>query len=132
MHQIISRREFVTVTKYVRGFYWIDDPGSGFSFPCDADGNLDMATMSPEALDNLLLALTDERVAYSGVEEQDWSYTEPAVLRCDCGEHVSLDGFTCTCERCGADYNSSGQRLAPRSQWGEETGESLGDILRIP
>ncbi len=36
-----------------------------------------------------------------------------------------------TCDRCGADYNSSGQMLADRSQWGEETGESLADILRI-
>lgn len=37
--------------------------------------------------------------------------------------------FTNTCE-CGADYNMSGQMLAPRHQWGEETGESADDILR--
>ena len=30
---------------------------------------------------------------------------------------------------CEADYNSSGQRLAPREQWGWDTGESLGEIL---
>ena len=58
-------------------------------------------------------------------------YVEPAVLRCDCGHNLQLYAFTNTCERCGRDYNSSGQGLAPRSQWGEETGESLGDILRI-
>ncbi len=33
-----------------------------------------------------------------------------------------------TCD-CGRDYNAFGQILAPRSQWGEETGESLSDIL---
>lgn len=33
-----------------------------------------------------------------------------------------------TCE-CGAEYNSAGQRLAPREQWGEETGESYADIV---
>lgn len=43
---------------------------------------------------------------------------------------VTLQGFTNTCD-CGADYNGSGQRLAPRSQWGEETGESVSDILDI-
>jgi hypothetical protein len=41
---------------------------------------------------------------------------------------VVLDGFTCPCE-CGADYNSSGQLLSHRSQWGEETGESASDIM---
>ncbi len=51
---------------------------------------------------------------------------------CDvCGTEVELGHFTCTCDKCGADYNWGGQRLASRSQWGEETGESLSDILKI-
>lgn len=32
-------------------------------------------------------------------------------------------------EPCNTDYNSSGQRLAPRSQWGWDTGETLDEIL---
>jgi len=32
------------------------------------------------------------------------------------------------CE-CGRDYNMSGQLLAPRAQWGEDTGESPSEIL---
>lgn len=32
-------------------------------------------------------------------------------------------------DRCARDYNSSGQLLAPREQWGWDTGESLSDIL---
>lgn len=48
-----------------------------------------------------------------------------------CGVTVELGHFTCTCE-CGADYNWNGSRLAPREQWGYETGESLEDILNIP
>lgn len=52
------------------------------------------------------------------------------TLFCVCGKAVGLDGFTNECE-CGRDYNSSGQLLAPRSQWGEETGEHPADILRI-
>ena len=59
-------------------------------------------------------------------------YGSPAIGRCECGAEVELGGFTNTCERCHADYNSSGQRLAPREDWGDETGESLPDILRIP
>jgi hypothetical protein len=45
------------------------------------------------------------------------------VVRCDCGDEVECRNFTNTCDHCGADYNISGSRLAPREQWGEETGE---------
>jgi len=63
-------------------------------------------------------------------ETIEYSHVVPGytLVECDCGEEVYCDGFTNTCE-CAADYNSSGQRLAPREQWGEETGESLADIL---
>ena len=47
-----------------------------------------------------------------------------------CGTDLWVDtrNFTNTCE-CGADYNGYGQLLAPREQWGEETGETVSDIL---
>ena len=44
-----------------------------------------------------------------------------------CGHWMTCDAFTVTCDHCGADYNMSGQRLAPREQWGEETGEHWTD-----
>jgi len=55
---------------------------------------------------------------------------DPAIGICDqCGRRVTLHGsFDCICE-CGAEYTLFGQRLAPRSQWGYETGESLSDII---
>ena len=56
-------------------------------------------------------------------------WNEYAVIICpDCGRRVTLHGFTNTCE-CGADFNAEGAKLAPRSQWGEETGETASDIL---
>ena len=71
------------------------------------------------------------------IQESEWRettqaevYKVPRIGLCQCGEEVILDHFTNTCE-CGRDYNRSGQELAPREQWGEETGESLSDILRI-
>jgi hypothetical protein len=51
---------------------------------------------------------------------------EVTVVKCDCGDKVWCPEFTQTCS-CGADYNMSGQRLAPRDQWGEETGEHWSD-----
>lgn len=51
-------------------------------------------------------------------------------IKCEqCGKKVVCDGFTNTCS-CGADYNWNGTRLAPREQWGEETGEHPADIAR--
>ena len=63
------------------------------------------------------------------VDELRWErgYTE---VKC-CGAWLLCDRFTNTCERCHADYNGSGQLLAPREQWGEETGESVADILAV-
>jgi predicted Zn-ribbon and HTH transcriptional regulator len=49
-------------------------------------------------------------------------------ITCCCME-MCCDGFTNTCEVCRADYNGSGHLLAPRCQWGEETGECAADIL---
>jgi len=54
---------------------------------------------------------------------------DPVVVKC-CGHEIRCVAFTNTCSVCGADYNMSGQRLAPRSQWGEETGETAEEILR--
>lgn len=45
------------------------------------------------------------------------------VVRCgSCRREVECDCFTNTCV-CGQEYNFAGQHLAPRSYWGEETGE---------
>lgn len=56
----------------------------------------------------------------------------PEGLQCDCGRFLDWAGFgrDYSCDRCGREYNSGGQDLAPRSQWGEETGEHPADIDR--
>lgn len=51
------------------------------------------------------------------------------LIKCDCGEEVVCARMTNTCA-CGADYNMSGQRLAPREQWGAETGEHPADVAQ--
>lgn len=48
-----------------------------------------------------------------------------------CGEWIECRHFTNTCDHCNADYNQSGDRLAPREQWGEETGETWHDIIDL-
>jgi hypothetical protein len=50
---------------------------------------------------------------------------------CSCGRRVDLHSFTNSCD-CGAEFNSFGQPLSDRSQWGMETGEHPADVARIP
>ncbi len=165
--RLISRRQRVLTITHTRDFSYIDpngtDSGAGCSFPCDKDGNVDLASLHPCAVDNYNQALSGfnhhivgamyhtvrdaegdvtyipfyctgrwetQTVRDEGVVVSEHVYNQPAVGECGCGKHVTLHGFTNTCE-CGRDYNSSGQLLASRSQWGEETGESLSDILSI-
>lgn len=45
-------------------------------------------------------------------------------FKCDCGEWLYTDRVhDVFCEKCHRDYNAYGQLLAPKEQWGEETGE---------
>ena len=53
------------------------------------------------------------------------------TVECVCGYTLELWEFTNTCV-CGRDYSFDGGILAPRSQWGEETGETAADILSDP
>lgn len=58
----------------------------------------------------------------------------PTAMRCDCGATIHTSdyrpGADMQCNRCGREYNSAGQALAPREQWGEETGETAQDYYR--
>lgn len=148
MARIIRKSELVTIHEARHRFDWADSPGSGFGFEV-VNGRV--SVNNPRAWRNYQLCLRNghksagryepdgfvpsgqvipQPVVDRGIEEWERSYREPALLECDCGEQVWLSHImTNTCDKCGADYNLSGQRLAPRSQWGEETGESLTDIL---
>lgn len=45
------------------------------------------------------------------------------AVECVCGQEVEVTNYWANQCECGQEYNGSGQRLAPREQWGEETGE---------
>ena len=106
------------------------DEGSGFMFDCDADGNL--APMTDTQRASMREACDGAR--YHAPEVRQFvqrAIRHAAIGRCGCGAEVELSGFTNTCDKCGAEYNWAGQALAPREQWGEETGEHPADLSRI-
>jgi len=123
----ISDRKHETVVTYYRTLRLTGSQSfCGYMFECDEHGAMD-ADRAARCAEILAEGEhTDE-----GIRKFEHTYAIPAVAKCDrCGAHVDLYGFTNTCHGCGADYNMSGDMLADRSQWGEETGESLDDILQ--
>ena len=130
--RIISQRKDMEATSYTRSFDYTGHEGWGFAFPCSKEGVPELANPNSKAHYEACLAGTvnGRTVIDRGIETRTHTWIERAIGACEeCGSHVTLQGFTNTCE-CGADYNWSGSRLADRSQWGEETGECVSDILR--
>jgi hypothetical protein len=131
--KIIRHREIEEGCTYSLVFDYVGEYNCGFSFPCDAQGNVDR--LNPAAANNYAACVAGtvggSTVQAPRIHRYDWTRAVPAVGKCVCGDHVELEHFTNTCGRCGRDYNSAGQELAPRSQWGEETGETAADILRL-
>lgn len=128
MSKIIKERECKTETYYDRFFERHDERNCGFVFYCDENGNLNFTNEAQKT--NFEYALNHPEIYHDcGVKKHKRSYTEPAILLCDCGHEVQLTSFTNTCDHCESDYNISGQKLAPRSQWGWDTGETADEIL---
>lgn len=131
MIEIISKSRRVVQKWPIRSFCLGSNSRCGYSFDCDIHGNVLMDSSNESYLLSYLKVIYSPDYIDEGVIVLESSYRQPSIGRCSCGREVELWGFTNTCD-CGLDYNSSGQLLAPRCFWGEETGESLSDILRIP
>jgi hypothetical protein len=132
MSRIIKRREVSYHTEHRLMFDRVELPGSGYSFPCDEKGTVDMEALHPNGRESYAECLKGQvgssKMEPGRIESYETRHVEPGTIECDCGAHLdNHGGFTITCYRCEADYNGAGQRLAHRSQWGEETGESWQD-----
>ena len=125
--KILKNREHWQNVTYSRSFLNPKVLGAGWGFDCDADGKV-FELSNDLAKENLRKCLAGEGgIIDDGIKTYRSSGISPAVGLCDdCGAEVYLSHFTNTCD-CGADYNMSGERLASREQWGEETGEHWSD-----
>jgi len=127
--KIIRKRERVTEVTHLLAFTREGRSYPSMLFPCDEFGN--RIARNTTADQNYLAALGNPAMGNAEIIREERRYYQPPILLCSCGAEVVLSGFTNTC-RCHRDYNSSGQLLASRDQWGEETGEHPADIGRIP
>lgn len=137
MIEIIREMRQVTRVRYELRWDSISMYGGGYSFPCNEHGMLlahnefSDELMTRLAMDNYKRMFNHPDFTFVGVIRLVDRWMEPRVGRCICGAEVVLNDFTNTCDECWRDYNVSGQLLAPRSQWGEETGEHPADVARF-
>ena len=76
---------------------------------------------------SLLIVVTEEDVPSR--LQPGATYKRRVLIGTCCRTSFELRNFTNTCPDCGTDFNSAGQRLAPRAQWGEETGEHPSECV---
>lgn len=126
---IIKHARHVTHTVRYHLFDYEDEPGRGCIFEVDEDRNVisDYETSKHNYRACLTGEVDGKKIIDRGISVTHRRVRVPAVGRCCCGREVELHGdVTCAC---GREYNSFGQLLAPRSCWGEETGETVADII---
>ena len=124
--RFISHRERIEEVVHEVYFHAPNDKGSGFTFASTEDGVIIEEGLNPAAAANLAKCRARVAAGELVAEYQEFHNVnyEPAVIRCDCGAKVTLwSSWASGCDRCGVEYNGGGQKLAPRDQWGSETGE---------
>ncbi len=134
--EIVQERWTEHLESFSLHYEWDDDPGAGFGFECDSQGHVDIENLNPAARENyescLRGVVRGEKVHFVKIFHDQWTYNHPRVIRCTCGEEVVLyNHFTNTCDKCDRDFDGYGHGLAPRPQWGEETGEHYTDIVNM-
>lgn len=113
-----GRREW---TEYSLHFTDLQHPSSGYTFDCDAQGNLLLDPEYPNRPVNLAWARAQVGKTLSAPQlvVRPRSYYDPGSVRCDCGrEHNLARGDSCCA--CGQHFNAVGQQLVPPHLWEEE------------
>ena len=101
-----------------------DAEGSGYTFPCDSAGNVQLD--NDAARTNYRYALAHPEMFPNQFNEfvrRSRTVVEPAHGTCVCGEEVTLEDTyrgACQCPNCGQWYNLFGQALIDPQYWEDE------------
>ena len=117
----IKKGERIFIEDYAIEF--TDEDGNGFTFSCDANGNL--LPLTPQAEQNYKYCIQNPQKFYNNEIFVDYSryYKEPDYGECICGEIVYLENEymgACQCPNCGRWYNLFGQSLIDPKYWEDE------------
>lgn len=118
--RIISPRHVERIEEYSYNFDLLDNPGAGYSFPCDKEGNLFLG-LNPAAAENLVACATGKyKVGTPYIRDLSRDYTHEEIRECEvCHAGAYMDRkcgvFVCSsCEqheglaRCFCGWSASG------------------------
>lgn len=92
-----------------------DEPGTGYSFPCDENGTVDKSKLPGVARANLEECEKHPEGFTLRILEEHRDGTPASEVICDCGERFSLCGGEFAdayrCPKCGRWYNERGHRI---------------------
>lgn len=110
---IIRKRELKELVTFELMFDNVEAPGCGWSFECDEAGNVEVALLTPAALENLALCQSGDggKIISKGVSRYVNRWIEPAQGRCHCGLPIDLEDPLDNECRCGLVFNMSGQQV---------------------
>lgn len=136
MLKSFTPRQPVQTTHYELVFRLEDGSGGAFAFECDERGGVYLGRLPQIARHSLELCLRGEVDGYSVrlgvVHGTERRYVEDSSGTRVCGAHVTLHSSWANACGCGREYNGSGQLLADRASWGEQTSESVADTEHDP
>lgn len=117
--QIVSAKQQVEV-QYHRVCFWHRGTRSGFSYPCDAEGNVNEAALSEAERLTYRACLTGRPfgvpVDRPKVQTRTARQMRPAIGQCGCGARVELShAARNVCGGCGAAYDGNGQAQVIRA-----------------
>ena len=112
---------YETITEY--DIVFDIDEFSGFSFPCDKEGNL-LSSVPKEAKENYKNCLEhpEKFKRFNKIVQTERRVRNNSRGTCRCGNEIELYDMyygTCQCEKCGQWYNLFGQEILPPNEWEE-------------
>lgn len=100
------------------------DSNSGFTFPCNSHGEINLKTLTKAATENLIYCNNNKKdFEWHGKVKHTWHKRIPAYGYCSCGNRIDLvDEFlgACECVKCGKWYNLFGQELLSPEHWEQD------------
>ena len=120
--KIIKEDYIEKIIYYTLDFDRKDDPGCGFTFPCDENGNL--SELNPAAAGSYQFCIDNSKYFHEPrIKKHQESIKHGKLIKCDCGEIFELYPYymgACECPKCEKWYNIFGQELKNPNLWEED------------
>ena len=112
--KIVHYQKTIKIEKYSVVYEWILEPGAGFDFPCDKDGNIYFSQFTEEQeADYAECEFGDNShlIVCKGIEDTSTTEILPAIALCYCGSQLPLRSNRNECANCLEVFNQLGEKI---------------------